>query len=135
MKGYARVEWLGYKSWPEALKIAASANLGLALFQPVPAYLYVGENTLKIFEYMLFGIPVMASNFPNLRKIIENEACGVVVDPTDPRKIAEQVVAVMKSPDRSKEMGQRGAKAVVEKYNWAHCAKTLLQLYEDVLRH
>jgi len=135
LKGYANVEWLGQKSWPEALQIAASSNLGLALFQPVPAYLYAGENTLKIFEYMMFGLPVIASDFPNLRKIILDESCGVVVDPTDPRKIADEIIAFMKAPDRSEKMGQRGAMAVVEKYNWAHCSKTLLKLYEDVLTH
>jgi glycosyltransferase involved in cell wall biosynthesis len=133
MDGYAKVDWLGHKNWPDALSIMASADLGLALFQPVPALFYAGENTLKIFEYMLFGLPVMASDFPNLRTIVVGNACGVVVDPTDPKRIADEIIALMKSRDRCVEMGQRGAKAVVEKYNWAHCSKALLNLYDEVL--
>ncbi|HET9791154.1 MAG TPA: glycosyltransferase, partial [Candidatus Angelobacter sp.] len=43
------------------------ADIGLVLLQPVPAYSYAGENTNKLFEYMLCRLPVIASNFTNLR--------------------------------------------------------------------
>jgi glycosyltransferase involved in cell wall biosynthesis len=133
IKGYEKVEWFGYKPWPEALKIAARSDVGLALFQPVPAYLYAGENTVKLFEYMLFGLPIIASNFPSLKEIIEKEKCGVVVDPVDPKAIAEAIIRLMKAPDLMREMGQNGIKAVAEKYNWVRASENLLELYANVL--
>lgn len=133
IKGYEKVDWLGYKLWPEALKIIGASHLGLVLFQPVSTYLYNGENIVKLFEYMMFGLPVVASDFPNLADIIKNESCGVVVNPTDPMAIARAINTLMKAPDLLKQMGENGKKAVAEKYKWELASKNLLQLYGSIL--
>jgi len=133
MKGYERVECRGYKPWPEVLELLPNCDLGLVMLQPVPAYVFAGEGTIKLFEYMGAGLPVLASNFPNLKRIIEQADCGLVVDPTDPVEIARKITYFADNPEAARRMGENGWKAVMDKYNWETENEKLLGLYSRIL--
>jgi glycosyltransferase involved in cell wall biosynthesis len=109
------------------------ADLGLLLLQPVPAYSYAGENTLKLFEYMWCGLPVISSDFPNLRRIIEPAQCGVCVDPCSAERVAEVVQILLDNPERMKQLGLNGRDAVLGAYNWPIASQVLSQVYLNVL--
>lgn len=101
---------------------------GLAIF---PA----GRHTLrkeltKIFEYMAYGLPIVCSDFPNLRRIVEENDCGFCVDPQDEARIAEAVRYLAEHPDEAQRMGENGRRAARAHYHWATQAEHLLQLYE-----
>lgn len=123
------VVYLGFIRMEEVYRRLLAADIGLILFQPVPAYLYAGENTTKLFEYMLCELPIIAPDFPNLREIIESIGCGICVDPTRTDKIVEAIRYLYNNPDLRKQMGERGKKAVLEKYNWESDAEKLLAIY------
>jgi glycosyltransferase involved in cell wall biosynthesis len=86
-----------------------------------------------MYEYMMCGIPVIASDFPKWREVVEREACGLVVDPLDPNSIAEAMGYLMDHVEEAVEMGRRGRRAVEERYNWSTEAKRLLELYRMLL--
>jgi glycosyltransferase involved in cell wall biosynthesis len=133
MKGYERVEFLGFRPWPEVLKLLPECDLGLVLLQPVPAYIHAGEGTVKLFEYMASGLPVLGSNFPNLARIIMGEGCGATVNPADPVEIAGKIMYLADNPDVASGMGKNGWNAVMEKYNWEMEAEKLFGLYSRIL--
>lgn len=133
MKGYEKVEILGHRSWEEVQERLQECDLGLVLLQPVPAYFYAGEGTVKLFEYMGAALPVLGSNFPNLERIINEAGCGTTVDPTDPVEIARKIIAFAEDPINAKRMGENGRRAVMEKYNWETESKNLLGLYNRIL--
>ena len=56
-----------------------SWTAGLALFPPRRHTLR--KELTKVFEYMAYGIPVLCTGFPNLRRIVEGAECGICVDP------------------------------------------------------
>jgi glycosyltransferase involved in cell wall biosynthesis len=82
-----------------------------------------------MFEYMSSGIPVIASNFPLWRDIIEGNRCGLCVDPLDPRAIASAIDYLVTHPDVARTMGENGRRAVLERYNWAVQANKLTDFY------
>ncbi|MFH1089945.1 MAG: glycosyltransferase, partial [Pseudomonadota bacterium] len=84
-------------------------------------------------EYMAAGIPVIASHFPLWREIVEDNGCGLCVNPQDPEEIAQAVRYVLTYPQQAEEMGRRGRKAVEEKYNWRLEAQNLFAIYRDLL--
>ncbi|MHB8174458.1 MAG: glycosyltransferase, partial [Nitrospirota bacterium] len=96
-------------------------------------YLYHGENSIKLFEYMMAGLPVLGSNFINLERIIMENECGLTVDPTDPARIAEKIMYLANNPEISRKMGENGVKAVMERYNWEKEEEKLLALYHKIL--
>lgn len=129
--GWRGVNELGFLSRQEMRSVLGRSVAGIVTFLPEPNHLNAQPN--KMFEYMSAGLPVIASNFPLWREIIEGNDCGLCVDPLDPRAIADAIDHLVENPDVARRMGENGRRAVVERYNWAVEEKKLLALYEQLL--
>ena len=129
-------------SWPSVIchghvtqsgvaDILGRVRAGLVLFHPTPYHIDAQPN--KMFEYMAAGLPVIASDFPLWRQIIGSARCGLLVDPKNPKAIAEAMQWILEHPAEAEAMGRRGRKAVEETYNWERESVKLLALYERLL--
>lgn len=121
----------GRMSQPDALPIVARCNVGLAVLQDRPNYR--DSYPTKMFEYMALGIPVIVSDFPLYRAVVQNAECGICVPPDDPVALAEAIATLQDNPVLAVEMGERGIAATVTFYNWQNEASKLLTLYGEVL--
>lgn len=81
---------------------------------------------------MAAGLPVIASNFPMWEKIINEENCGICVDPTDPLSISKAIEYLVDHPVEVEKMGQRGVEAAQRKYNWSVEEKKLIEIYRTI---
>ena len=86
----------------------------------------------KLFEYMNAGIPVICTDFLLWKNIIEKWNCGICIPPRDPVSLQEAMRFMINNPDRAKEMGANGRRAVLEEFNWGIEEKKLLALYRKV---
>lgn len=112
------------------LELLGTVRAGLAILHPQSNYL--ASQPTKLFEYMSAGIPVIASDFPLLRRIVEDTGCGLLVDPFDPTSIAEAIFYLLTHDAEAEAMGQRGRAAVERQYNWTVEEGTLLNLYSSL---
>jgi len=85
-----------------------------------------------MFEYMAAALPIIASNFPLWKEIIEGNNCGICVNPLEPKEIARAIEYLIEHPDEARKMGENGRKVVLEKYNWENESKKLLKVYEGL---
>ena len=125
--GWDRVDYRGVVPRAGVNGILHDCRAGIIVFHPRPNHIDAWPN--KLFEYMLAGIPVVASDFPLWREIIEDAECGLLVDPLDPEDIHQAIKSLIDNPNRAAAMGRRGQLAVIEKYNWAQEANKLTDLY------
>jgi len=131
LRGFSYVELIDWVSYKDIPKYLAEADIGLILFHPLPGHIKSMPN--KLFEYMAAGLPVIASNFPLWKEIVEGNKCGLTVDPLNPKEIAQAIEYLLEHPELRQEMGENGRRAVIEKYNWEQEAEKLLALYQRLL--
>lgn len=129
--GWERVNYHGFIDRVGIKDVLARSLAGLVTFHPLPNHIDAQPN--KLFEYMSAGVPVIASNFPLWREIVEGYQCGLCVDPLSSSEIAEAIDYLAKHPVEAKEMGENGRRAVIEHYNWHVEEEKLLSLYQSIL--
>ena len=79
------------------------------------------------------GVPVIASDFPLWRSIVEEADCGILVDPLDPLDLAAAIDEIHADKNRAAEMGRNGSKAALVKYNWGVEEVKLIGFYREML--
>lgn len=89
---------------------------------------------LKPVEALACARPVVASNLPALREIVDDGVNGLLVQPESPEDLAQGISALLSGASRRSEMGSAGRAAVFAGRTWAANAKALAENYA-LLRH
>lgn len=129
-KGWGFVDYRGWINREEFAHWANSSFAGLVIFHPLANHINAQPN--KLFEYMMHGIPVIASNFKLWEEIVIDNNCGILVDPESPEEIAEAINWFRNHPNEAKKLGENGRKAIINKYNWKSEEEKLLSLYQSL---
>ena len=82
---------------------------------------------------MAAGIPVVASDFPLWKQIVEEAECGILVNPYDEEEIVKAVNRLLFDRELAKKLGDNGRHAVQEMYSWEHEESILLEAYRSIL--
>jgi glycosyltransferase involved in cell wall biosynthesis len=115
----------------ELPRLTGSADAGLLLFQDSCM-----NHTLslpnKLFEYMMSGLPVVASDLPEIGEVVRKHSSGMLVDASSPESVAEAMREMASDPAEAGRMGESGHRAAVELYTWSVSERILLGLYSAV---
>ena len=93
---------------------------------PVPG----GEafGTYQI-EALAAGVPIVQPRVGAFPEIIEQTGGGVIYEPNTPAKLAETLAALLRSPQRLRELADRGHAAVTARFAIATMAESLTRIY------
>ena len=130
MAGWKFVDYRGVVGRNEVSRIMACSAAGVVTFLPGPNHNNSQPN--KMFEYMSAGLPLIASDFPLWRRIIEESQCGLCVDPSSPKEIAHAIATLVSNETLCLEKGTAGRKAITSSFNWMNESVKLLDLYECI---
>lgn len=120
----------GHVNSQEINKILSNSFAGMVTLKPIVNY--IDSLPIKMFEYMAAGLPVISSDFPLWKTIVEKNDCGICVDPENPNEIAKAIEFILKNPEKAKKMGQNGRRIVEEKYNWTNEEFKLINIYKKL---
>jgi glycosyltransferase involved in cell wall biosynthesis len=121
--------------WEPPLRIyehLAQADVGVMCLDPLQRF--VDALPVKLFEYMAAELPVIVSDLPRLREIVQGADCGLLVDPLDSSSLADAMRRLADSPEERRRLGENGRNAVRERYNWGSEEAKLLELYARLTR-
>jgi len=81
-------------------------------------------SPLKMFEYMAAQRPIIASDLPSIREIL-NENNAVLIKPDSPDDLARGIEQLLKKPDFSAKIAKR-AYQDVQRYTWQKRTEKIL---------
>ncbi len=111
------------------LDYTSSADFGISMIEDVClSYRYCLPN--KMFEYIMAGVPVVVSNLPEMRKLVEQYEVGVVAKENSKEALAEAIVL---ASSLDKDYVYSRLKSVKSIYNWEEQERNLISLYRGVL--
>lgn len=118
--------WLPYEKVSEAVN---SCHVGLILFRDCIENRLAGPPN-KLFNYMNSGLPVLSVDFPEMRQIIQEEECGMLIRDQSIEAITESIEALLLNIEVLERMSKNGQKAINERYAWEVIEKKLISSYE-----
>ncbi len=137
MRGFVRdqglsqnVTFQGAVPHDEVYRHLERCRIGLVPLLPIPKY--KKNISMKQFEYMAAGLPMVGSDLPPIAGCLRPERVGILVEAGRARPLAEAVGHLLGNPDEAVEMGNRGPAAVRERYHWRLMEEKLLVLYSNL---
>lgn len=113
----------------------ADADVGVMAIQPTTLNHRLSTPN-KLFDCISAGTPVVASDLPGMRPIVEggpDGPLGLLCDPTDPVSIAVAVRTLLdSSPSELETLRARIRRAADERWNWETEGGRLVTLYDDL---
>lgn len=112
----------------DLLSYTAGADVGVVALTNAHLNCYLGD-TNKLFEYLMAGLAVVGSDFPEVRRVVLDNAVGPVGALFDPASPASVAIALRGVADDLATF-RRNAEKVRGEYSWEAESRTLTDLYQ-----
>ena len=126
-----KVRFLNKVPVDELKYYTANAYLGFQVLNNV-CFNHYSACSNKLFEYMMSKVPVVACNFPEIKRVVQEEQIGLVVDSHDPNEIANAVNVLLENKELHSMFSENCTKAR-EKYNWNNEKENFVKIYDSFL--
>jgi glycosyltransferase involved in cell wall biosynthesis len=111
LKLAAHFVFVGAVPYTEVPKYINAMDVCISFRKGTPA------SPLKLYEYMVCGKPVVATDNPDNNFAKEINA-GILIDPEKPEEVAGAIISLLKNDMVREQMGENGRKYVLEKRSW-----------------
>lgn len=128
------VNYLGFLNRKELFEMYAKCAIGICTFLDTGGQNVKTDNfNTKVYEYMAMEMPVILSDWPYKRKMVEKYQFGLVADPSDAQDISSKITWLFEHPKEAEEMGKNGKRLLEEQFVWERAAEPeLLRMYREV---
>ncbi len=87
----------------------------------------------KLFEYMAYGVPIVASDLASTHPFVINGENGFCVTAIDPSAHARAILEILGNPQKGLTIGRSGQKLAQTRYNWSAEEAKLWELYTSLM--
>lgn len=115
----------------ELTKIVSSADIGLMVLKNVPAF-YYGTSPNKFFDYISSGLPIINNYLGWLADMIEENNCGLVVNPDSPEEFADALIKLADNPELRRKQGVNARALAVKSFNREMLANQFVDFLETI---
>lgn len=127
--------WVDYKGVLTREEVEAEyqrqAAIGLVIL--LPGFGYDEALPIKLFEYMMHGLPVLCSDFPLWDGIVTDARCGRSANPLDMDRLVGLINEMKSNPDALADMSRNGVEAATRQYTWSAEYVKLIELYQRLM--
>ena len=119
---------------------------GIVPYQDVSKYINISNicvtpfikdrvcSPLKLFEFLSCGKPVVSSDIPGVREILNKSNAGILVTPENPVELAKQIIKLLKDKKLQERMGIAGRQYVIQNHSWETIARKTIKVFEEITK-
>lgn len=126
-------QYLGVLNRKEIFELYARCAIGICVLQDTGQTRKINNFNTKVYEYMAMEMPVILSDWPYKREMVEKYHFGLVANPNDAYDIAAKIIWLLEHSKEAEMMGKNGKKLLEEKFTWKQSERNLLKIYEEVI--
>jgi glycosyltransferase involved in cell wall biosynthesis len=86
-----------------------------------------------ILEAMSLAVPVLASDIPANRDVLDGGALGALIAEATPQAWAEAIASLLAQPEPARRRARQAQAVVRQRYRWAHVAARLDDAYAQLV--
>lgn len=135
MRGWSKVTYLGNIPHSEVKSVYAKSCIGMALNESSQLRDYGSLGNTKIFEYMSAALPIICTNYPLWKEIVQINQCGICVDPRNKAEVKNAIEMLLSDVKFAQKAGNNGLLAIQREYNWKTQEKKLVDFYQKLLNN
>jgi glycosyltransferase involved in cell wall biosynthesis len=124
------VEFFGILSKSEIVDLLIKANLGL--IPHIRSEQSDSSSPNKLFEYMAFGLPVLASDCTSIKRVLDVTGAGTTYVFDSSSDFVSVVLDLYSHHEKLDIFALNGKKAIREMFNWEKSSVSLLNLYSNL---
>ncbi len=121
----------GFQPQEKIKSYLLSSDIGLVPFKRTPQTDNSSSN--KLYQYMYYGLPILATNCTSVKKMVEENKCGIVYEDGDKKAFAKNVIELFRESNRIEEYSRNGVKAIKNKFNWKLEEDKLIEVYKSLI--
>jgi glycosyltransferase involved in cell wall biosynthesis len=87
----------------------------------------------SVIEAQLAGLPIVAADIPGTRNVVEHETTGLLIEPEQPQRMAEEIQNLWQNPERRAQLAQAAQTHALQRFSATSTINRLLQLYDQIL--
>jgi glycosyltransferase involved in cell wall biosynthesis len=126
-----RIKFIPKCPWKELIKYTSSADAGLSLDKNSnPNYNFSLPN--KLFDYIVAGIPIIATRLPEIEKILTEFKCGILISEPYPELISTAIIHLRDNRLLLMEL-KKNSICASESLNWETESSKVEELYSLIL--
>lgn len=127
-----KVKFLPKVPLEELPSYTKQAYIGYQVLQNT-SYNHYSASSNKLFEYIMADVPVISCDFPEIKKVVEEENIGITVEADKPKCIAAATQKLIDNPILREEFSQN-CKTAKFKYNWDNEKENLISIYDELIK-
>jgi glycosyltransferase involved in cell wall biosynthesis len=89
---------------------------------------------LALLEYGLAGLPVVATNVGQCNEVLDRGRAGILVPHHSPARLANEVLGLLQSPERARQLGNKLRERVLKHYGPERILTQISCIYDELLR-
>jgi glycosyltransferase involved in cell wall biosynthesis len=126
-----QVEIEGMLPWMENFSRTAQMEVGCVFYEDNVNNRLTIPN--RLFEYMYAGVAVIGESFLEVKKVIEESQCGIVINSSDPKSIAEGVISLFSDIPALRKMQSNARKKIISTYAYEYELKKMIDFYKSII--
>jgi glycosyltransferase involved in cell wall biosynthesis len=126
-----KIKFIPKVPWEELMRYTRSADAGMSLEKDTNLnYRFSLPN--KLFDYISAGIPVITGSLPEIRKVVEENDCGIIIPDITPREISRAIIKLRDDPDLRNKLKMNSINAS-KSLNWENESRKVNEFYKQII--